>query len=87
MVKKYVGMEGTPAFLAIASVQLSRVTPLPGGGVQGTTSMTLHHRFGIDDENVMRGIAFVEAQKAKPGFSVDEILVKIIDLVPKRTTS
>lgn len=72
----------TQAYLAIASVQVSRTTTTPVG-VSTSHSMTQHWRFGIDDADRMRGIAFEEALKAKPGYAVDQILVQIVDLAPR----
>jgi hypothetical protein len=70
-----------PAYLAIASVQVSRTTVTPVG-VTTSHSMTQHWRFGIEDPEKMRGVAFEEAQKSKPGFAVDQILVQIVSLRP-----
>lgn len=61
--------------LYIAAVQLSRITPLPGGGgYTSTRTMTLHYRRGVSEDE-MRGIAVVEALKMKQGFSIDEVLI------------
>ena len=59
---------------AIASVSLSKQEH---GKV--ITTMTLHWRNGVDNEDEMRGIATEAALKEKPGFSIDGILVKILD--------
>ncbi len=64
--------------IAVASVLLSR-----WNGTVHTTTQTLHWRRGVSDPDKMRGIAMEEAQKAKPGFSVDSIA---LDLVAARAS-
>lgn len=67
------------AVVAIAAVQLSKLTTFPGGHMT-SHSMTLHHRAGITSENEMRGIAVEEALRIKPGFSIDQVLVTFASL-------
>lgn len=62
---------------AIASVLLSRQTRT---GLQ--TSQSLHFREHIISKNEMRGIAIESALGLKPGFSVDAVLVEIINYSP-----
>ena len=64
--------------IAIATVMLSKREHL-------TTAMThtLCWREGVSDRDAMRGIAVEHALEAKPGFSVDSVLVEIITVEPK----
>lgn len=62
--------------IAVASVLLSR-----NNGTQHIASHTMHWRKGITDPDKMRGIAFEEALKAKPGFEVGNI---VVDIIPAR---
>lgn len=67
------------AVVAIAAVQLTKLTPFPGGHTTSHT-LTLHHRAGVSDEDQMRGIAVREAMELKPGFSVEQVLVTFASL-------
>lgn len=40
--------------------------------------MTMHWREGVTDVNTMRGIAVAAALESKPGFSVDDVIVRIV---------
>jgi hypothetical protein len=61
--------------IAIGSALLSK----HGVGCVSTT-MTLSWRAGVTDADKMRGMTFDAAVKCKPGFSVDEVLVDIVEL-------
>jgi hypothetical protein len=60
--------------LAVASVSLSRTAE-----TTLSRTHTLHwRRHGVSDPDKMRGIALEAALNAKPGFSVDSIIVSIV---------
>ena len=60
--------------IAIASVMLSKRI-----GWDLHTTHSLHYRSDTSEDE-MRGIAIKSAMEAKPGFSVDSVLVKIVDI-------
>ena len=59
--------------IGIASVLLSK-----RDGWSTTTTMTMHWREGVTDVDTMRGLAVAAALESKPGFAVEDVLVKII---------
>ncbi len=60
--------------LAIAAVRLSKRE-----ATSTTHTMTMHYRTDVN-ENEMRGIAVEAAFKAKPGFSVDDVLISTVEI-------
>jgi len=61
--------------MAIASAMLQKTD-----NVKVTTTMTQHWCKGIDNEDTMRGKVFTEALQLKPGFTIVDIIITIVEV-------
>lgn len=67
-----------PETIAIASVLISKMD-----GDRISIGCTMHWRFGVANKDEMRGIAVARVMEMKPEFSIEDVLIEIIDLKEK----